>query len=172
MGELKVIEEEIKVFENLIYFEKEVSNPRVMKNEIDALVDKLSQMKILHTHRVISRVISKDLIKKTVNMLIMIPIKDAAGVERFLQKHGQYGFMPKYELRESYRISIPNDMTDFRKAVEKFVEYSNSDSINSFDLKNNHVIEIAKIDMGGNVLGFDLHLEKINNGGNEDVNFK
>lgn len=149
------------VFENLVCFEKELANPQIMKKEMDQLIRRLGKHKIQHTNRVITKVIQHHKERKTILMQIMVPIAAANDIDFFLADYDvEYFFIEEYMLKESIKASIPNDMNEFKRAVNAFVHYANVNDVNDLDFKNNHIIEIAKVDMHGTILGFDLHMEK------------
>lgn len=158
--ELIIVETDKLVFANVVSFSKEISNPMIMKKEMDQLIERLGKYKIKHCHKVITKVVDRNENKKTIVLKIMVPVADRNGLEDFLDQYKQYIFSESYNMNSSVRISIPNDMNEFKRAVEKFVEYSNLSNVNDLNLKENHIIEVAKVDLKGNVIGFDLHMEK------------
>ena len=58
----KRIEKEF--FKDLICFESEIMNPQEMKKNIDKLVDILNKMRINNNNKVITKVISKEIVIK------------------------------------------------------------------------------------------------------------
>lgn len=149
------------VFEKLIVFKKELGNPQVMKKEINQLIRRLNKYKIKHRHRVITKVIKHDREKKTISIQILLPVTCENNIQTFLSDYdGYYYFLNKYSLKQSILISIPNEMNAFKRAVDVFVQYENMNDVYDLDIKNNHIIEIAKVDIHGTILGFDLHIEK------------
>lgn len=160
LNEIKVLEIETQVFQNLVVFKKEIANPLLMKKEMDKLIERLGKYGHKHCHKVITKVIERNEEKKTIILQIMVPIGDATNINMFLDVYDQYTFIDKYTLKDSICISISNNMKDFKRAVEKFVEYADVLNVNELDFKKNHIIEIAKVDTNGIVIGFDLHMEK------------
>lgn len=157
-------------FERLICFKEEVANPQMMKNKLNQLIWRLDRHKIKHRHRVITKVLRHYKERKTILMQIMVPLVVQANPDSFMADYdGEYFFLRGYNLGESIKISIANDMNDFKSAVEAFVRYKNMNNVSDLDFKNNHIIEIAKIDTNGMILGFDLHMEK-RKAENQDVN--
>lgn len=159
VGELDIVHLEPLVFQDIVYFVKEISNPMGMKSEMDSLIRRLDKFHHKHQNRVITKVISKQEDKKTITMMIMVPIDDRSNIEHFLEAYDQYAFQDNFVIKDSLKISIPNDMEEFKKAVHTFVEYSNHSDVNEIDLSNNHIIEVSKVDYNGNIVGFDLHME-------------
>lgn len=150
--------DEIKI-SNLVIFQKEISNPMLVKKEIDNLIHRLKKFGCRHTHRVITKVLSRNEQKRTITLQIMVPVIDAEKIDLFIKKYQEYRFLETFQLNQSLKISIPNETEAFKKAVNTFVQYSDVKDINGFG-KDNHVIEIAKVDVHGTVIGFDLHLER------------
>ncbi|WP_100332612.1 hypothetical protein [Bacillus xiapuensis] len=161
LEELEIIETEALVFKEIVAFQKEISNPMVMKKEMDQLIGRLSKNGHKHCHKVITKVIGRNEKKKTITLQIMVPISDSHYIQRFLDKYDDYFFMDHYKLGKSIKISIPNDMNEFKRAVDQFVKYAHASHVNEMDLGSNPIIEIAKVDMNGTIVGFDLHMEKI-----------
>lgn len=161
LSEMKVLEIETQVFQNLVVFKKEIANPLLMKKEMDKLIKRLGKYGHKHCHKVITKVIERNEEKKTITLQIMVLIEDATNIKAFLDVYDQYTFVYKYILKDSICISISNNMEDFKRAVGKFVEYADALTVNELDFKKNHIIEIAKVDMNGTVIGFDLYMEKI-----------
>ena len=53
-------------------------------------------------------------------------------------------------------------MTDFKKAVELFMQKMNESKnvdIEKYDVSKNNIIEVSRIGYDGTVLGFDLYME-------------
>ena len=151
-------------FELLISFENEISNPIQIKKQIDKLIAILNKIDIRHRNKVISKVIKKDLIKKTITMKIYIPITNNEKITEFLKDYPMYQYEKVFNIKKGYYISISNNMYDFKKAVELFMCKMNNTKeadVNSYDVSNNNnIIEVANIGYDGTVLGFDLYLEK------------
>ncbi|MFA9555706.1 hypothetical protein ACERII_00150 [Evansella sp. AB-rgal1] len=157
--ELKVQEYPQQVFQHIISFTKEMNNPMLMKKEMDKLIERLGRKGHKHKHRVITKVLARNEEMKTLTLQIMVPLKENYDVTLFLKDHEEYELINEYYIKDSLKISIPNDMNEFKRAVNTFVNYYKDTNINELDLKNNHIIEIAKVDAFGTVIGFDLHLE-------------
>ncbi|ADH60235.1 hypothetical protein Tmath_0471 [Thermoanaerobacter mathranii subsp. mathranii str. A3] len=150
-------------FENLIYFEKEVVNPISIQQEVRKLIDRLKDGGIFYKNRLITKVIEKDITKKTVTMRIMIEVEisEGSGIYNFLKNYPQYRYLEDFSIGKSYSISISNDVEEFKNAISLLISKIDSDvkDINNYDLSKNNIIEIARIDYDGNVIGFDLFLE-------------
>lgn len=158
---LDLVESKAQYFYHIVAFKKEIFNPLLMKKEMDKLIERLGRSGFRHNNRVITKIIDRKPDKKTIVLQIMVPIVDPQNIHLFFDQYEQYFFIPEYFLDESISISIANDMEEFKKAVNQFVQYANLSDVNDIDFKNNHIIEIAKVDVNGNVIGFDLHMEKI-----------
>lgn len=160
LKELEIIETDTLVFTEIVAFKKEISNPMTMKKEMDKLIERLGKKGHTHCNKVITKVIGRDKKKKTITIQIMVPITESHNIQGFFKKYESYFFIDQYTLKESIKISIPNDMNEFKRAVDLFVKYAKASNVNEIDLNKNHIIEIAKVDMNGTVVGFDLHMEK------------
>lgn len=153
---------EKEFFKDLICFESEIMNPQEMKKNIDKLVDILNKMKINHKNKVITKVISRNALKKTITMRIHIPVMESQNIQSFLNKYPMYEYLDEFIIKEGYFISISNKMTDFKKAVELFMQKMNESKnvdIEKYDVSKNNIIEVSRIGYDGTVLGFDLYME-------------
>ncbi|MFS8651088.1 MAG: hypothetical protein FWJ66_04125 [Caldibacillus sp.] len=159
--ELEVVECGAIIFEHLLRFRKEIDNPLVIKKDMDLLIKRLKKKGYYHTNRVITRVLEKDSRKKTIKLEIIVPVVKDKDLMDFIAEYPQYEYVEKYIMPESIKISIANDPEQFQQAVQKFTEYAKLNDQEKLDLQKNHIIEIAKIDLNGNVVAFDLHMEKI-----------
>lgn len=149
-------------FKDLICFKSEITNPQEMKKNIDKLVNLLNKMKIYHKNEVISKVIDKNSIKKTVTIQIYIPIQKSKNIDAFFYKYPAYKYQKEFIIKRGYWISISNNMEEFKKAVGLFIsKMNNEESINvqNYDVSNNSIIEVSRIGYDGAVLGFDLYME-------------
>lgn len=75
VGMATISETENIVFEDLLFFEHEVTRPQIVKQEIDAVMPKLRKLGINHKNIVISKVVHTNLIKKTMTIQLRIPIE-------------------------------------------------------------------------------------------------
>lgn len=158
MEDLNVIQEKATVFKNLIGFRREISNPSTIKREIDLLLRRLGRANALHANKVITKVMDRNIERRTVDMQIMLPLKGTSGIDELIGEN-EYFYIDKYEISQSYRISIPNDPNQFKRAAEYFLQLSTGDGLDKFDAGRQHIIEVARIDLYGSTLGFDLYLE-------------
>lgn len=161
LADKEIVELDAIVFTDLIVFQKEIANPLLMKQEMDKLIRRLGKYKYKHHHKVITKVLKRNEIKKTINILIMVPIVKDYDLTPFLEQYDQYSYVEEFILKKSSKISIPNDMDEFKRAVQSFIHYSEANEIKDLDLKNNPIIEVAKVDTSGTIIGFDLHMEKM-----------
>lgn len=155
---------ENEIFNNLICFEKEIINPKEMKKSIDKLVDLLNNMKIIHKNKVITKVIDKNKIKKTITMKIHIQVENTENIKDFIDKYPRYEYKKSFIIKKGYLISISNNMDQFKKAVKLYMKKTNNNShedIENYDVCNNNIIEVSRIGYDGTVLGFDLYMENI-----------
>jgi hypothetical protein len=160
MGELEIaVSNDRTVFENLASFSVEVANPLVLKRELDRLIAKLGRANAVHANRVVTRVLGKDKTRGVVDMQVMIPLRHPDAAESFFAANDRYTLVPEYSIGPSYRISIPNDQALFRQAAEKFLQMGSGTGLAQFDATRQHIIEVSRIDLYGNVLGFDLYME-------------
>lgn len=133
-----------------------------MKRNIDKLVDILNKMKINHKNKVITKVISRNNIKKTITMRIHIPVLKSDNIKTFLEKYPMYEYKNQFIIKKGYCISISNNMQDFKKAVELFMSKMSEGKavdLQKYDVSNNNIIEVSRIGYDGTVLGFDLYME-------------
>lgn len=159
-----IVNNDDTLFVDLICFQSEVTNPQQMKKEIDKLVDILNKMKIKHKNKVITKVIGKNVVKKTMTMKIHIPIITNENVHKISEKYPMYKYQKEFLIKKGYMISISNDMAEFKKAVELFISKTNNNEnadIQNYDVSNNNIIEVSKIGYDGSVLGFDLYMETL-----------
>lgn len=70
-----IFETEDLIFENLLLFEREVTQPQIVKKEIDDVMPKLRKIGVNHKNTVISKVIQTNPVKKTMTVQIRIPIE-------------------------------------------------------------------------------------------------
>jgi len=152
----------------VICFIKEVSNANQIKAELERLVDKLKKSNIKHKNLTVTKVIDKNPVKKTVLMEVSVPIDANDAIGSFIETYPKYSSVACFKISSGYKISIPNNMNDFKAAVEMFLSKLNENpDLDSFDLYGNPIIEVAKIAHDGTILGFDLYLEnKCLGGGN------
>ena len=156
-----IIRDSREIFNDLVCFEKEVANPRVIKSELDKLVERLNKNAVGHKNRVITNVIKRDNVKKTVTMKINVEVRDKTNIDNVLDRYPQYQYLPQYIIKEGYLISISNNMEDFNKAIHMLMKQVKKDfNIEEYDFSKNSLIEVSKIGYDGSVLGFDLFLEK------------
>ncbi|MGL5972841.1 MAG: hypothetical protein ACRCZK_03925 [Oscillospiraceae bacterium] len=102
-------------------------------------------------------------------MQVSLLIKNLDDIDGFIMEHPMYSIINDFTIQQGYRISISNNMDDFKSAINLFVQKANEDctDVNSFDLSNNPIIEVSKIAYDGSILGFDLYLENNYSGGTE-----
>jgi hypothetical protein len=153
--------EKEEVFDHLICFEREITNPNLIKKNMDELVNVLNKMQVGHKNRVITKVIGRDKIKKTVTMRIYIQVNDETKIDKFIEKYPMYKYVDKFIIEKGYLISISNSMEEFKQAVELFMNEVKHDNngLDNYDVSNNSVIEVSRIGYDGTVLGFDLYME-------------
>lgn len=164
-----ITKEKEEGFEYLIYFEKEISNPNLIKRSLDDLVNKLNKTQVGHKNRVITKVIGRDKLKKSVTMRIYIEVDDKTKIDEFIEQYEMYKCLDKFTIEKGYMISISNNMEEFKQAVNMFMsEVKNDNSgLDNYDVSNNNIIEVSRISYDGTVLGFDLYMEiKIYQNGN------
>ena len=147
--------------EPIIGFTKIISDITQVKKEMDRMIRTLRRYKIYHNGIAVSKVLNKNVEKKTIEIQVGVLINNDEKEEQFLKENSQYEKF-SFKISNAYKISINNSQEQFKKAVLLFMEKQNmaTDDINKYDLKNNPIIELSHITHDGTVIGFDLYLEK------------
>lgn len=145
---------EPEIFENLLFFEREVPNPQIVKREIDSIMPKLRKIGVKHKNIVISKVINTNSTKKTMLMQIRIPINESHQLAQFFEDNPQYILESSFVIKKGVKIIIDNNEREFHNGI-KLLMARRPD----FDMSQNHIIELSHISFDGKVLGFELFLE-------------
>ncbi len=145
---------EAVVFDNLLFFEREVTRPQIVKQEIDIIMPKLRKIGVNHKNIVISKVIRTDPIRKTMTVQIHIPLKTNERLKQFFCDNLQYTLEHSFVIQKGVKLVISNSEREFRAGIQRLMELRPG-----FDMKNNPIIELSHISFDGRVLGFELFLE-------------
>ncbi|WP_296143190.1 hypothetical protein [uncultured Anaerococcus sp.] len=141
-------------FEDLFFFEREVTQPQIIKKELDMIMPKLRKIGIEHKNIVISKVVGKNPTKKTMLMQIRVPISINDGLSNFFKKHPQYELEKNFSINEGVKLAITNNENEFREGIKLLMKQRPD-----LDLSNNSIIELSHISYYGDVLDFELFLE-------------
>ena len=141
-------------FENLLFFEREVAQPQIVKWEIDVLMPKLRKIGINHKNIVISKVVQTNPVKKTMLMQIRMPIDVNEQLDQFLADNPQYSLEPSFAIKKGLKLVITNNEQDFRNGIQRLMSQRPG-----FDMSQNPIIEMSRISYDGKVMGFELFLE-------------
>lgn len=152
-----IIDTEEIVFENLLFFEREVAKPQIIKREIDMIMPNLHKIGVNHKNIVISKVIDTNPVKKTIRMQMRIPIEVNDNLEQFLEEHPQYMMEPSFTIAKGVKLAISNSEQEFRAGILQLMEKRPD-----FDMSHNPIIELSHISFDGRVLEFELFLEAEN----------
>lgn len=142
------------VFENLLFFEREVPQPQIVKQEIDTLMPKLRKIGINHKNIVISKVVRTNPVKKTMLMQMRMPIDVNDQLDQFLADNPQYALEPSFTIKKGVKLVISNNEQDFRNGIQQLMSQRPG-----FDMSQNPIIEMSRISFDGKVMGFELFLE-------------
>lgn len=148
-------------FSNLVGFTMEVAEPTAIKRRIDALLVRLAKAGARHSNRVITRVVHRDAVKRTVTMQAMLPLRGDTLAADVVCSDGVFEAFPEYSIGPCLHASIPNDPRCFKQTVEEFLRRIQHGGLEDYDASRQHIIEVARIDMYGAVLGFDLYMELV-----------
>lgn len=150
-----ISETENIVFEDLLFFEREVTRPQIVKQEIDAVMPKLRKLGINHKNIVISKVVHTNLIKKTMTIQLRIPIEVNERLFDFFRENQQYKLEKSFVIHKGIKLEISNNERDFHAGIQQLMDLRPG-----FDMSNNLIIEMSRISYDGRVLGFELFLEE------------
>lgn len=152
-----IIETNEIVFENLLFFEREVTQPQIVKRELDTIMPKLRKIGVNHKGIVISKMVKTDHVKKTMVMQMRMPIDTSQQTEQlqqFFLNNPQYSLESGFTIKKGVKIVITNSEQDFRAGIQQLMERRPD-----FNMVHNPIIELSHISFDGKVLGFELFLE-------------
>lgn len=160
---MKIIEKASIKFGSVIGFQKEVTNPQQIKYEMDKLIKKLNENGIKHKNIAISKVLEKNIIKKTILIEASIVVDDGSIIEDFIINNPKYNLINDYCIEAGYMVSIANNANEFKSAIKLLMQTFSGENtgIDSYNLDKNKIIEVSRIAYDGTVLGFDLYWEKV-----------
>ncbi|WP_073997515.1 hypothetical protein [Anaerococcus urinomassiliensis] len=141
-------------FEDLFFFEREVTQPQIIKKELDKIMPKLRKIGVEHKNIVISKVVGKNPTKKTMMIQIRVPISVNDKLSDFLKDYPQYELEKKFTIDEGVKLTITNNEKEFREGIKLLMNQRPG-----LDLSNNSIIEVSQISYYGDVIGFELFLE-------------
>lgn len=141
-------------FEDLFFFEREVTQPQIIKKELDMIMPKLRKIGIEHKNIVISKVVGKNPTKKTMTIQIRVPISVNEEMSNFLNEYPQYELEKNFSIEEGVKLAISNNENEFREGIKLLMNQRPE-----LDLSNNSIIEVSHISYYGDVIDFELFLE-------------
>lgn len=145
------------MFQNLLFFEREVINPSAIKKELDTMMTKLRKIGVAHKNIVISKVIQVNRTKKTMIMQVRVPIDMNDQLMQFLYEYPQYKLESFFMIRKGLKLIVSNDEEDFSSGIQQLMKLRQG-----IDMSNNPIIELSRISFDGRVLGFELFYEDDN----------
>lgn len=150
-----ISETEDMIFDNILFFEREVTQPQIVKREIDVVMLKLRKIAVNHKNIVISKVVQTNPTKKTMTMQLRIPIEVNEQLLDFFRENPQYEFEQSFVIQKGVKLVISNNEQDFRAGIRQLMELRPG-----FDISSNPIVELSRISYDGRVLGFELFLEE------------
>ena len=149
-----LVETEEMIFNNLLFFEREVARPQTIKREIDMLMPRLHKIGVQHKNIVISRVIKNNHVKKTMLMQIHMPIDVNASLLEFIDENPRYSLENNFSIGKGLKLVISNNEDEFRDGINQLMKRRPD-----FDMSKNPIVEMSHISYDGTVMSFELFLE-------------